>query len=125
LAGAAMVGYRAAARAGNEAATIQNLKTIAIVEVEYFNAHNATFGTFDELVSEQFLSAKFSGRRTVTDGYVFTLWVARKPDASSWYRINADPQDESTGTSHFYVDSNDTQIRVNTERQAGPNDPSV
>ena len=124
LVGAAIVGYRAAERAGNEAATIQNLKTIAAGEVEYFNTHNRIFGTLDQLVSEQMLSSKFAGHPTVADGYVFTLSVTRKPDgSSSWYKITADPQDESQGTNHFYLDSNDGRIHVNSERQAGPDDP--
>lgn len=124
LGGSAVVGWRAAVRAGNEAATVQNLKTVAVVEVQYYNTHNRTFGTFDQLTSEQFLSSKFAGHPTVADGYVFTLSVARKPDSSSsWYKITADPQDQSHGTKHFYLDSNDGQIHVNSERQAGPDDP--
>ena len=126
LGGAAVVGWRAAVRAGNEAATIQNLKTIAVVEVQYYNTHNRTFGTLDQLTSEQFLSSKFAGQPTLADGYVFTLSVVRKLDSSaSWYKITADPQDESQGTKHFYLDSNDGRIHVNSERQAGPDDPLV
>ena len=123
FAGAAMVGWRAATRAGNEAATIQNLKTIAAVEVQYFNTHKRTFGTLDQLISEQLLSAKFAGHPTVADGYVFTLSVTPKSDGPSWYKITADPQDESQGTTHFYLDSNDGGIHVNSEHQASPSDP--
>jgi Tfp pilus assembly protein PilE len=126
LAGAAVVGWRSATRAGNEAATIQNLKTIAAVEVQYFNTHHRTFGTLDQLVSDHLLSTKFAGHPSVADGYVFTLSVIRKSDGSaSWYKITADPQDESQGTNHFYLDSDDDGIHVNSQRQAGPNDPSV
>ncbi|HZI48540.1 MAG TPA: hypothetical protein VFD75_12145, partial [Pyrinomonadaceae bacterium] len=50
LAGAAVMGWKAAVRSGNEAATLQNLKTIAAVEVQYFNTHKRTFGTFDQLI---------------------------------------------------------------------------
>jgi Tfp pilus assembly protein PilE len=124
LAGAAVMGWKSAVRAGNEAATIQNLKTIAALEVQYFNMHHRTFGTLDQLVSEQMLSKKFAGHPTETDGYVFTLSVTRKPDgSSSSYKITADPQDESQGRNHFYFDSNDDRIHVNSQRQAGPEDP--
>ena len=123
LVGAAVMGWRSALRSGNEAATLQNLKTIAVVEVEYFNTHKRTFGTLDQLISEQLLSAKFAGHPTVADGYVFTLTVTRKPDGSSWYNITADPQDKSQGTRHFYLDANDGGIHVNSEHQAGPDDP--
>ena len=68
------------------------------------------------------LSSKFAGHPTVADGYVFTLSVARKPDGSSWYKVTADSQDESTGTNHFYLDSDDGRIHVNSERQASPDD---
>ena len=123
LVGAAVVGWRSALRAGNEAATIQNLKSIAVVEVEYFNTHERTFGTLDQLISEQLLSAKFAGHPTGADGYVLTLAVTRKSDGSSWYKITADPRDEREGTRHFYLDSEDDRIHVNSEHEAGPNDP--
>jgi Tfp pilus assembly protein PilE len=125
LVGAAVVGWRSALRSGNEAATIQNLKTIAVVEAEYFNTHKRTFGTLDQLMSEKLVSAKFAGQPTMADGYVFTLTVTRKSDGSSWYKITADPQDESQGTRHFYLDSNDGGIHVNSQHQAGPDDPLV
>jgi len=95
MGGAAVIGYRAATRAGYEAATLQNLKTIAAVEAQYFHNHNRTFGTLDQLTSEQLLSSKFRGNPAVVDGYVFTLSLSRKPDgSSSWYKLTADPQDE-------------------------------
>jgi Tfp pilus assembly protein PilE len=123
LAGAAVMGWRAAVRAGNEAATLQNLKTIAAVEVQYFNTHKRTFGTFDQLISEQFISARFAGHPSVVDGYVFNLSVARKADDTSSYKITADPQDDEAGREHFYIDSHDGGIHANSERQAGPDDP--
>ena len=123
MTGAAVVGWRAATRAGNEAATIQNLKTIAVVEVEYFNTHKRTFGTFDQLRGEQFLGQKFANYPSAVDGYVFTLSVTRKSDGSSWYKITADRQEESQGTNHFYLDSDNAGIRFNSERRAGPGDP--
>src|SRR6476620_8515912 len=76
MVGAAVVGYRAAMRAGYEAATVQNLKTIEAVEARYFITHNRTFGTLDQLIKEQELSQKFSGHPAVADGYVFTLSLA-------------------------------------------------
>jgi Tfp pilus assembly protein PilE len=123
LAGAAAVGYRAATRAGNEAATLQNLKTIAAVEVQYFNNHNRSFGTLDQLIREQMLSSKFTGDPAVADGYVFTLTLSGKPDGSSSFKIRADPRDGTSGRNHFYLDSDESRIRVNPERQAGPADP--
>jgi hypothetical protein len=120
------MGYRVAINEGNGAATLQNLKTIAAVEVQYFNIHNRTFGTLDRLISEQMLNSRFKGNSAVVDGYVFTLSLAREPDgSSSWYKITADPQDESKGRNHFYLDSDENRIHVNPEGQAGPTDPVV
>ena len=123
LAGIAVMGWKSAMRAGNEAATIQNIKTVAAIEAQYFNTHNRTFATFDQLIREELLSAKFNAKPTIADGYVLNLSLAQKPEgAASWYKLIADPQDESTGKNHFYLDSDDIRIRVNAERQAGPAD---
>jgi hypothetical protein len=106
--------------AGNETATVQNLKTIAVVELQYFYSHRRTFGTFDELVKEQLLSRKFAGNPVTTDGYVLTLTVTSEPAAFS---INANPLSAFEGKKHFYLDSVSREIHVNPEKPAGPNDP--
>ena len=123
--GSAVIGWKAALRAGNEAATIQDLKTIAAVEIQYYNTHHRAFGTFDQMVSEKMLSAKFSGAGpTIADGYVFTLNVipgtASNPSA---YHLNADPRDERSGRDHFYIDALSGDIHVNAERSARASDP--
>src|ERR1041385_3579348 len=124
LIGAAVYGWKAATRAGNEAATLQNLKTIAAVEIQYYNTHSRTFGTFEQLVKEQMLSSKFSGNPPVADGYIHTLKVVPKTATSSTsYTLNADPQDSGSGKNHFYIDSTDGSIHVNPDASAGPNDP--
>src|SRR5712691_9421081 len=75
LTGAAVTGWRAALRAGNEAATLQDVKTIAAVEIQYYNAHNRTFGTLDQMITERLLTSKFSGNPPIADGYVFHLYI--------------------------------------------------
>ena len=120
---AAAFGWKAAQRAGNEAATIQNLKTIGAGEVQYFNTHNRTYGTFDELVREMMLSSKFVGNPPITDGYVLRLSLNPKPVGSaSSYTLTADPFNDSSGKRHFYLDSASGQIHVNEDQGAGPND---
>src|SRR5262249_16208177 len=124
LIGAAVYGWRAAQRAGNEAATLQNLKTIAAVQIQYYNTHGRTFGTFEQLVKEQLLSSKFSGNPPSPDGYVLSLKITPKTTTSSTsYTLNADQQDVGSGTNHFYIDSTDSSIHVNQDQSAGPNDP--
>jgi prepilin-type N-terminal cleavage/methylation domain-containing protein len=123
LIGAAVIGWKTAQRSANEAATIQNLKTIAAVQIQYFNTHSRTFATFDQLVKEQMLSSKFAGNPPNADGYVLTMKVTPKtPTSPTAYTLNADPQTDNSGKRHFYIDSNDGSIHVNQDQPAGPND---
>jgi len=124
LIGAAVYGWRSAQKAGNEAATMQNLKTIAAVQIQYYNTHARTFGTFEQMIKEQMLNSKFEGNPPVADGYVLTLKVTPKTAGSpTAYTLNADPQTTGSGTNHFYLDSNDSSIHVNATQPAGPGDP--
>ena len=114
-------GHRPAERAANEAATIQNLKTIPAVEAHYFITHDRTYATIDQLVREQMLSSKFAAHPRIVDGYVFILELTQ-PTA---YRLSADPADRSSGTNHFYLDSASLQIHRNPQSPAGPSDPLI
>jgi type IV pilus assembly protein PilE len=123
LIGAAVIGFKAAQKAGNEAATIQDLKTIAAVQIQYYNTNSRSFGTFDELIKDKLVNERFAGNPPTTDGYVFTLKVVPKtPNAPSSYTLNADPQSTDTGKNHFYIDSSDSNIRSNKDQAAGPSD---
>ncbi len=123
LIGAAVYGWKSAQRAGNEAATLQNLKTIAAVQIQYYNTHARTFGTFEQLVKEQMLSSKFAGNPPNTDGYILNMKVTPKTSTSpTSYTLNADPQSDAAGKNHFYIDSTDGSIHVNPDQPAGPND---
>src|ERR1700692_1307419 len=73
--------WKAAQRAGNEAATLQHLKTIAAVEIQYYNTHNRTFGTMDQMVKEGMLMSRFSGNPAVADGYFFRLNIMPRTSA--------------------------------------------
>jgi type II secretory pathway pseudopilin PulG len=124
LAGVVVYGWKNAMRAGNETATIQNMQTIVAVEVQYFNTHNRTFATFDQLVAEEMLSSKFVGNPPVTDGYVLTLKLTGNKMGSS-FTLNGDPADDDSGKRHFYFDSSSVALHVNSDKEAGPNDPLV
>lgn len=124
LIGAAVLSFKAAQKAGNEAATLQNLKTIAAVQIQYYNTHSRTFGTFDQMIKEQMLTSKFAGNPPNTDGYVYTLKVTPKTaGAPTSYTLNADPQTDSAGTNHFYLDSSDSSIHLNQAQPASASDP--
>jgi type IV pilus assembly protein PilE len=123
LIGAAVYGWKTAQRAGNEAATLQNLKTIAAVQIQYYNTHSRTFGTFEQLVKEQMLNSKFAGNPPNVDGYILTLKVTPKTATSpTSYTLNADPQSDNSGKNHFFMDSTDGSIHVNPDQPAGPSD---
>ena len=123
LIGAAVIGWRTAQRSGNEAATVQNLKTIAAVEIQFHSTHGRTFATFEQLTKEEYLSSKFSGNPPVTDGYVYTLKVVPKTaNSNSSYTLNADPVDSGSGTNHFFIDSNDSSIHFNATQPATASD---
>lgn len=124
LIGAAVYGWKAAQKAGNEAATMQNLKTIAAVQIQFYNTHQRNFGTFEQMVKEQMLTSKFDGNPPSPDGYTLTLKVTPKTASTpASYTLNADPQATSSGTNHFYLDSSDSSIHVNAAQPAGPGDP--
>jgi prepilin-type N-terminal cleavage/methylation domain-containing protein len=123
LIGAAVVGWRAATKAGNEAATIQSMKTIFTTQGLYYASHGRNFATFEQLVKEQYLSSKFSGNPPVDSGYVYTLKVTPKTaNSTSSYTLNADPVDDGSGTNHFFIDNTDGSIHVNAAQPASSSD---
>lgn len=124
--GAAVHGWQAAKRAGNETATIQNMRTIGALEAQYFSLHNRTFATFDQLMAEKMVSSKFEGTPPIADGYILTLSLTSKPMGSgASYTLAADPVDDDYGEKHFYLDSTSLVLHVNPHNQAGPNDPLI
>jgi Tfp pilus assembly protein PilE len=119
--GVSIYGWRAAVREGNKQATVQNLKLISAVEVQYYSTHNRTFGTFDQMIKEQILRSKFAGNPVTVDGYVLTLTVVpRTANVASSYTVRADPEARND---HFYIDSSDGLVHVNPNKPASPNDP--
>lgn len=124
LIGAAVYTFKAAQKSGNEAATMQNIHTIAAVQIQYYNTHSRTFGTFDQLIKEQLLNSKFAGNPPNADGYIYTMKVTPKTSgAPTSYTLNADPQSDNSGTNHFYIDSSDSSIHVNATQAASSSDP--
>ena len=127
LIGAATLGWRAAVKSGNEAATLQAMKTIATVQIQYYNSHNRNFGTFEQLTKDGF-DSRFAANAPVVDGYVYTLKVNAKTSTTPpTYTLNADPQQAeglgATGTNHFYMDNTGGEIHVNGTQPAAASDP--
>lgn len=126
-----VTGWKAAVKAANEAAAIKTLRTVAEQQMLYFNAHQrSTFGTFDEMLKDNMLDARFAGTTPVVEGYVFQMRVIPKSTSTQpGYVVNADPQVTdgvgATGKNHFYFDSDSNTIHVNSTQPATAADPPI
>jgi prepilin-type N-terminal cleavage/methylation domain-containing protein len=126
-----VTGWKAAVKSANEAAAIKTLRTIAEQQMLFYNSHQrSTFGTFDEMLKENMLDARFAGTTPVVEGYVFQMRIIPKSTSTQpGYTVNADPQVtegvRATGKNHFYVDSDSNTIHVNETQPATPTDPPI
>jgi prepilin-type N-terminal cleavage/methylation domain-containing protein len=127
LIGTATYAWRSAQIQGNETSAVKALNTFSVVELQYFNMNNRTFGTMEDLLKDNLIDTRFAGSPPVVNGYVYTLKVNPKTTSQqSSYTLNADPQQSegigATGKNHFYIDSTAATIHVNKTQPAGPND---
>jgi prepilin-type N-terminal cleavage/methylation domain-containing protein len=126
-----VTGWKAAIRSANEAAAIKTMRSIAEQQMLYYNAHQrTTYGTFEELLKDNFLDNRFSGSTPVVEGYVYTMKVVQKSTAQqAGYTINADPQVRegvsATGRNSYYIDSDSNVIHVNATQPATVSDPPI
>ena len=115
--------YPKAMGAADEGSAIQNLRTIANAQTQAKAMRNS-YADFDTLVQLGFLDRRFAGANPNLRGYRFTI-VASENE----YAITADPQttenSPTTGSRHFYLDSNDNVIHVNKTGAATRQDPSL
>jgi hypothetical protein len=113
--------YPKAMGAADEASAIQALRTIATAQQE-LKATRGVYGNFDALTQAGLLDARFAGGTPNLKGYRFSMNVT-----DSDFSVNADPQatetQPTTGVRHFYLDSADNSIHVNTTQSASKNDP--
>jgi hypothetical protein len=113
--------YPKAVGATDEASAIQSLRTIATAQ-QQLKATRGAYGGFDALTQAGLLDLRFAGRAPNLKGYRFTMNVT-----DSDFSVNADPQttetQPTTGVRHFYLDSADNSIHVNTMQVASRNDP--
>ena len=128
LVGIGIPAYQAITRAGNEAAAIKTLQTLAVDQRLYNKQHQGnSYGTFDQLISDVNLDKRFAGDAPVVTGYIFTVKITPKASGQpAFYTINADPQKSdglgATGKNHYYVDANSDTVKVNDSQPAGPDD---
>ena len=114
----------------NEAAAIRTLQTISRAQTQYMLSHAEEYGTFDQLVQDNYLDQRFAGTTPVVEGYAFSLKLTPKSDSgSAAYSVNADPK-QADGTStggarHLYLDSSGNVVRANAGQPATANDPPL
>ena len=126
-----VTGWKAAVKSANEAAAVKTLRTVAEQQMLYYNAHQrSSFGTFEEMLKEGLLDARFTGGTPVVEGYVFNMRVVPKSTTTqAGFAINADPQVTegvgATGKNHFYLDSDSNTIHVNSTQAATVADPPI
>jgi hypothetical protein len=113
--------YPKAMGAADEASAIQALRTIATAQ-QQLKASRGAYGSFDALTQAGMLDARFAGSTPNLKGYRFSMNVT---DAD--FSVNADPQttetQPTTGVRHFYLDSTENSIHVNTAQPASKTDP--
>ena len=113
--------YPKALGAADEASAIQSLRTIATAQQE-LKATRGAYGSFDALTQAGLLDARFAGSTPNLKGYRFNMNVT-----DSDFSVNADPQttetQPATGVRHFYLDSVENSIHVNTTQAASKTDP--
>lgn len=127
LVGIGVPAYRAIVRSGNETSAIKTLQTIAVDQKLYYKQHQGnSYGTFDQLVADVDLDKRFVGDAPIVGGYVFTMKITPKASGQpAAYTVNADPQTDTSGTNHFYLDASSDTVKVNAQQPAGPEDPPI
>ena len=83
LIGAAVFTFKAAQKSGNETATQQNIHTIAAVQIQYYNTHSRTFGTFDQMIKEGVVAESVAQLDEVVERFALTVL----PYRGIWGRI--------------------------------------
>jgi prepilin-type N-terminal cleavage/methylation domain-containing protein len=131
LVGIGIPAYQAITRAGNEAAAIKTLQTLAVNERLYFKQNQGNgYATFDQLISDVGLDKKFGGDAPIVSGYIFKITLKEKASGQPpFYSINADPQQaeglSATGKNHYYLDATTDTVKVNKDQPAGPDDQAA
>lgn len=117
-------------RNGNETAAIDSLRQINERQVQYASKRKGSFAeSFDDLIKDTGFNENFkseSGGKPIFNGYVFTLKTQKSANGKvNFYSVNADPETATSGSRHFYVDSDGSTIKVNEEGEAGPTSPPL
>ena len=115
--------YPKSVGAADEASALQSLRTIATAQTQA-KAMRSSYADFDSLVQLGFLDQRFAGSNPNVRGYRFTMTASENE-----FVVNADPQTTqtapTTGSRHFYLDSSDNFLHVNSSQPANRQDPML
>ena len=106
--------------AADEGSAIQALRTIATAQTQARVTRGA-YADFDSLVQAGYLDQRFAGSNPNLRGYRFSMIASENE-----FVVNADPQAQTgsaTGSRHFYLDSTENAIHVNSSQPATKQDP--
>lgn len=114
----------------DEAAAIRTLQNIFRVQTQFALTHAGEYGSFDDLVKENYLDQRFSGRSPEAAGYVFTIRLRPGQGTDSpAFAVNADPKqtgtDATSSARHLFMDSSSNVVRFNANQPASINDPPL
>ena len=113
--------YPKAVGAADEGFAIQALRTIATAQAQ-LKVTRGTFGDFNALTQAGLLDQRFASASPGLKGYRLTMTASDND-----FSVNADPEATSgqptTGSRHFYLDSSDNSIHVNSTQAARKTDP--
>lgn len=124
-------GWQAMMKSGNETAAAQTMDKVRIFQAQYAGKNRGKFATFDELIKSVGMDENFKGESPVVNGYTYKITVEDQSSSKpAFYSVTADPQVaegvSSTGSIHFYTDSNLGTIRRTDEnRPAKPDDSAL
>lgn len=114
--------YPKAVGAADEGFAIQALRTIATAQAQ-LKVTRGSYGDFNTLTQAGLLDQRFASASPSLKGYRLTMTAT-----DSDFSVNADPEAPSTqqpitGSRHFYLDSSDNAMHVNSTRAANKTDP--
>jgi phosphoribosylformylglycinamidine (FGAM) synthase-like enzyme len=114
----------------DEASAIQALQTVFRAETQYSLTHAGEYGMFDDLVKENFLERRFSGRSPELAGYVLTVRLRPQSGGeAAAFAVNADPKQAegapAAAARHLYIDSSSNVVRAAANRPATADDPPL
>jgi len=102
---------------------VASLKTIRNAQTSSYAHTGGRYGSFDQLVRNQYLPRSFAGERPIVLGYIFTLKFTQingDYDTGAAYTVNADPV-EGRGQ-HFFLDKQHV-IHYRDKQAAAETDP--